>query len=54
MAHSVQKMKEDLYALGVRPGDTLMVHFSYKALGTVENGAAGCLRRILICFPLRQ
>ncbi len=33
----------DLTALGVRPGDVVMVHASLRAVGPVEGGAAGVI-----------
>ena len=40
-AHSKKQLKEDLIKLGIKPGDKLMMHSSYKSLGGVEDGAAG-------------
>ena len=39
MKHTAKKLKEDLYNLGIRNGDTLMIHCSYKSLGGIEGGA---------------
>lgn len=39
--HTIQQMKDDLCALGVCSGDTVMMHASYKSLGGVEGGAEG-------------
>lgn len=39
--HSRAQLIADLQALGVRPGDTVLMHSSYKSLGGVEGGAAG-------------
>ncbi len=39
--HSLEKFKSDLSALGVMPGDTVLLHSSYKSLGGIEGGAAG-------------
>ncbi len=41
-----QQINADLRALGVRPGDVLMVHASLRAMGPVEGGAAGVLDAI--------
>ena len=35
----IQQLHEDLYALGIEKGDTLLIHASYKALGKIEGGA---------------
>lgn len=40
MAYSCEQLTNDLRALGVRPGDLLFVHSSFKSLGPVEGGAA--------------
>lgn len=39
--HTLEQFKKDLYALGLRAGDTVMIHSSYKSLGGIEGGAAG-------------
>ena len=36
-----QQFISDLAALGVTPGDAIMVHSSYKSLGGIEDGARG-------------
>jgi aminoglycoside 3-N-acetyltransferase len=38
MAHTQNSLQKDLSALGIKPGATLLVHSSYKSLGTVEGG----------------
>jgi aminoglycoside 3-N-acetyltransferase II len=38
---------EDLYRLGVKLGDTLMIHSSLKAIGPVEDGAQGLIGALL-------
>ncbi len=47
MAYTVKQMQDDLYALGICPGDTLMVHSSYKSLGGIEGGAKGVFDALL-------
>jgi len=37
------ELSRDLLALGVRPGDGLMVHASLRAIGPVEGGAMGLI-----------
>lgn len=37
---------EDLRALGVRPGDALMIHASLRAIGPVAGGAAGVVEAL--------
>lgn len=39
--HTIQQMKEDLRTLGLRAGDTVMMHASFKALGGIERDADG-------------
>ena len=41
MAHSKKRLRDDLLSLGVRPGDALLMHSSFKSLGGIEDGAAG-------------
>lgn len=41
LSPTLQKFQQDLYALGLRPGDTVMIHSSFKSLGKIEEGAAG-------------
>ena len=40
---TVADLVHDLLSLGVRPGETLMVHASLRAIGPVEGGATGVL-----------
>ena len=40
-ATPVESIAADLRALGVAPGDVVMVHASLRAIGPVEGGAAG-------------
>lgn len=39
--HTKQQLISDLAALGIAPGDTVLMHSSYKSLGGMEDGAAG-------------
>ena len=39
--HTKQQLISDLAALGITPGDTVLMHASYKSLGGIEDGAAG-------------
>ena len=39
--HTKKQLLQDLKALGVKPGDKLLIHSSYKSLGGIEGGAAG-------------
>jgi len=36
--HSTRQLTDDLRALGVRPGDAVLMHSSWKSLGGVEGG----------------
>ena len=48
--HTAAEFKQDLEKLGLRAGDTVMIHSSYKSLGGIEGGAAavfGALQEIL-------
>lgn len=42
--HSLEKFKQDLLALGVKPGDTVLMHSSFKSLGGIEGGAEGLFK----------
>jgi aminoglycoside N3'-acetyltransferase len=42
-ARTVAELADDLRRLGVRPGDTLMVHASLRRVGPVEGGADGVI-----------
>ena len=39
MAYSVQKLKEDILKLGIKKGDVILMHSSYKSLGELDGGA---------------
>lgn len=43
---SVEKLTEDLHALGVRSGDLLMLHISLRALGPIMGGPAALLQAL--------
>ena len=42
--HTIKQLKKDLAALGIMPGDTVLMHSSYRSLGVIEDGAAGFFR----------
>jgi aminoglycoside 3-N-acetyltransferase len=44
---TIARISEDLRNLGVRPGDTLMVHSSLKSMGHVPGGAKTAIRGLL-------
>ena len=39
MTYSSAKLKEDLLNLGIKSGDVILMHSSYKSLGELEGGA---------------
>ncbi|MBQ7983749.1 MAG: AAC(3) family N-acetyltransferase [Clostridia bacterium] len=39
--HTKTQLISDISALGIRAGDTVLMHSSYKSLGGIEDGAAG-------------
>lgn len=39
MSFSVKQIISDLKALGIKSGDTIMMHSSYKSLGEIDGGA---------------
>ena len=41
MEHTKEQLKQDLYNLGIRPGDMVLMHSSFKSLGGIEDGAKG-------------
>ncbi|WP_314067745.1 AAC(3) family N-acetyltransferase [uncultured Vagococcus sp.] len=55
--HTKKKLIKDLEALGITPGDRLLVHSSYKAVGKVEGGPVGLIQGLmsyvegLLIFP---
>lgn len=46
VSRSLDDLREDLRALGVRPGGVLLVHTSFKAVGPVEGGPLGLIRAL--------
>ena len=45
--HTVRRLRQDLEALGIRPGDTVLMHASFRSLGGIEDGADGFYRGFL-------
>ena len=45
--HSVRDMIEQLALLGVRPGDNLLVHTSFRAIRPIEDGPAGLIQALI-------
>jgi aminoglycoside N3'-acetyltransferase len=43
---SVPDLAGDVRRLGIRPGDTVMVHASLRAIGPVQGGAAGVIEAL--------
>ena len=43
----IDKICKDLHALGVRAGDTILVHSSLKSLGPVPGGAETVIQGLL-------
>lgn len=39
--HTLTQLREDLSRLGIHPGDTVLMHSSWKSLGGVEGGVNG-------------
>lgn len=39
MCHTKEQLIKDLYNLGIRAGDMVLMHSSYKSLGGIEGGA---------------
>lgn len=39
--HTLAQLRDDLSHLGIRPGDTVLMHSSWKSLGGVEGGVKG-------------
>ena len=39
--HTLDQLKRDLISLGICPGDTVLVHSSFKSMGELEGGAGG-------------
>ena len=37
--HTSKQLEKDLRGIGIRPGDVILMHSSYKALGGIEGGA---------------
>ena len=47
MNQDYQKIKEDLAALGLKKGDAVLVHSSFKSLGAVEGGIQTLIEAML-------
>jgi len=45
--HTKEHLKKDLTTLGVQPGDTILMHSSFKSLGGIEDGAKGFFEAFL-------
>lgn len=45
--HTRNQLRAGLLALGILPGDTVLMHASYKSLGGIEGGAAGFFETFL-------
>lgn len=45
--HTAAQLTDDLRSLGIRPGDTVLMHSSYKSLGGIEGGAKGFFEAFL-------
>ena len=45
--HSAEQFRRDLLALGLKNGDTVMMHSSFKSLGGIEGGAETVFRVLL-------
>ncbi|MDJ0513615.1 MAG: AAC(3) family N-acetyltransferase [Methyloceanibacter sp.] len=43
---TVEQLQRDITALGVVPGDTVMLHVSLRAIGPIEHGPAGLLEAL--------
>lgn len=39
--YSLKNLKEDFLNIGIRQGDTVLIHSSFKSLGNIENGTEG-------------
>lgn len=48
--HTRIQLRRDLFDLGIRPGDAVLVHSSFRALGGVEGGAAGFFETFRDCL----
>lgn len=44
--HTVRRLRQDIEALGIRSGDTVLMHSGFRSLGGIEDGADGFYR----CF----
>ncbi len=52
-SHTLEQFKKDLYALGLRAGNTVMMHSSYKSLGglrAVPAIATSQMEHMLIAY----
>lgn len=45
--HTREQLRRDLAALGIRPGDTVLMHSSFRSLGGIEDGAKGFFETFL-------
>ena len=45
--HTKEEFKNDLILLGLKSGDTVFMHSSFKSIGEIEDGASGLFSAIL-------
>lgn len=45
--NTIDSLTKDLYKLGVKPGDTLLVHVSMKSLGWVSGGPQAVIQALM-------
>ena len=45
--YSAEQFRQDLLKLGLKPGDTVMMHSSFKSLGGIEGGAEAVFQTLL-------
>ena len=46
-----EQLKEQILQMGIKPDDTVLIHTSMKAIGTVEGGADTVIDAFIECLP---